>query len=81
MSMSVLFIILSNALYFQWFQKSAAIGERIEVELHDGDMYVMSDKSVGFDWKKKKIATLRHATGCHEFTSLKPKSRTRVAPY
>jgi len=26
---------------------------------------------VGFDWLKKKIPTLRHATGCDKFTVLK----------
>ncbi len=27
--------------------------------LNDGDMYMMSEKAVGFDWLKKKVATLR----------------------
>jgi len=26
-------------------------------------MYAMSDKAVGFDWKKSSIPTLRHGTG------------------
>jgi hypothetical protein len=30
-------------------------------------MYVMSEKAVGTDWKKKKIYTLRHATGASPF--------------
>jgi hypothetical protein len=58
-------------LYYQWFQDSAPIGERIQLVLGDGDMYVMSEKAVGFDWLKKKIPTLRHATGCDKFTVVK----------
>jgi hypothetical protein len=40
------------------------------IELAHGDMYAMSEKAVGFDWKKKKIFTLRHATGCDRFTKI-----------
>jgi hypothetical protein len=43
----------------------------MKLVLGDGDMYVMSEKAVGFDWLKKKIPTLRHATGCDKFTVLK----------
>jgi hypothetical protein len=55
-------------LFFQWFQDSQPIGPRLRVNLEDGDMYIMSEKTVGFDWLKKKIPTLRHATGCDKFT-------------
>jgi len=58
-------------IYFQWFQQSAPMGERIKIELNDGDMYAMSEKAVGFDWLKKKVATLRHAAGCDKFTVIK----------
>lgn len=58
-------------LYFQWFQKSRPVGERIHIPLGDGDMYVMSEKAVGFDWLKKNIPTLRHAAGCDKYTVLK----------
>lgn len=60
-------------LYYQWFQNSEPMGERIKVDLGDGDMYVMSEKAVGNDWMKKKIPTLRHATGCDKYTLFKPK--------
>lgn len=61
----------SMPLYFQWFQRSQPVGERVKIELHDGDMYVMSEVAVGFDWMKKVKPTLRHATGCDKFTVLK----------
>jgi hypothetical protein len=58
-------------IYFKWFQNSEPIGEPFEVVLNDGDMYIMSEKAVGFDWLKKKIPTLRHSTGCSKFTGIK----------
>ena len=58
-------------LYFQWFQNSEPVGERMHIPLADGDMYAMSEKAVGFDWLKKKIPTLRHAAGCDKFTVIK----------
>lgn len=61
----------SMPLYFQWYQRSLPIGDKIRIELNDGDMYVMSEKAVGFDWLKKIIPTLRHATGCDKYTVVK----------
>lgn len=58
-------------LYYQWYQRSAPVGDRIEVVLEDGDMYAMSEKAVGFDWLKKIVPTLRHATGTDQFTVIK----------
>lgn len=63
----------SIPLHFQWFCKSKSIGERIKFILNDGDMYIMSDKAVGFDWKKRNIKTLRHAAGCEKFLEIKKK--------
>lgn len=59
------------SLYFRWYQLSEPVGEPIELVLNDGDMYIMSEKAVGFDWLKKKIATLRHSTGCSKYTGIK----------
>ena len=58
-------------IYFKWFQNSEPVGEPFELVLNDGDMYIMSEKAVGFDWLKKKIPTLRHSTGCSKFTGVK----------
>lgn len=58
-------------LFFKWYQNSLPIGEPIKVELNDGDMYMMSEKAVGFDWKKRKVQTLRHSTGCEKYTGVK----------
>lgn len=57
----------SLPIYFQWYYDTERIGERFEIKLNDGDMYVMSEKAVGTDWKSRNIFTLRHATGCDKF--------------
>jgi len=46
------------------------------VELHDGDVYAMSEKAVGTDWKKKLVPTLRHATGCKTYTTITNKQKS-----
>ena len=60
----------SMPLYFQWFQRSLPIGSPFELVLNDGDMYIMSEKAVGFDWLQKIKPTLRHSTGCQKFTGV-----------
>ena len=65
-------------LYFQWFQQSSPVGPHFEIVLNDGDMYIMSEKAVGFDWLKKIKPTLRHATGCQKYTQIVPKKVNKV---
>ena len=65
-------------IYFKWFQNSEPVGEPFELVLNDGDMYIMSEKAVGFDWLKKKIPTLRHSTGCSKFTGVKNSDEEHV---
>lgn len=50
-------------LHFQWFRGGRAVGERVQIDLRAGDMYVMSEKAVGHDWKRRVVPTLRHAAG------------------
>lgn len=50
-------------LHYQWFQSGNSIGERFTINLNHGDIYIMSEKAVGYDWKKRKILTLRHGAG------------------
>jgi hypothetical protein len=57
-------------LYYQWYQNSNPVGKLFEITLNDGDMYIMSEKAVGFDWLKKKVATLRHAAGSKKYTGV-----------
>jgi len=57
-------------LHYQWFQESKPIGPLTTIEVNHGDIYIMSEKAVGFDWKKKKVPTLRHAAGKPEIKEL-----------
>lgn len=50
-------------LHFQWFLNKQKLGEKTTIEFAPGDVYVMSFKAVGSDWKKQLIPTLRHAAG------------------
>lgn len=58
-------------MHYQWFLGGKDIGSRIKLPIGGGDIYVMSEKAVGTDWKKKDIYTLRHATGSSKFTEIK----------
>jgi len=57
----------SIPLVYQWYIDSEKIGNQISFDLDHGDIYFMSDKAVGNDWKMKKIYTLRHAAGSKKF--------------
>lgn len=60
----------SIPLVYNWFHNSQPLGQSINLILNHGDMYVMSEKAVGTDWKKKNIYTLRHAAGCAKYITL-----------
>jgi hypothetical protein len=56
-------------IYFQWYINNAQVGSRIRCDLNGGDIYIMSEKAVGCDWKRKSIYTLRHSAGANKFTA------------
>jgi len=58
-------------LCWQWFKDGQPVGNNMEVLLNSGDVYIMSEKSVGADWKLRSRYTLRHAAGAKKFRSLK----------
>lgn len=55
-------------LRWQWFKDGMPVGDHIDVKLKDGDVYIMSEKAVGPDWKKSSIYTLRHSAGSDKYT-------------
>jgi hypothetical protein len=65
-------------IYYQWHHRSKPVGPRQAITLGGDDLYVMSEKSVGTDWKKSSMMTLRHSAGCDKFTVLKPAQPTVV---
>ena len=63
----------SIPLVYQWFHKKVPVGDPVTIMLGHGDLYIMSEKAVGTDWKSSSIRTLRHAAGCKKYTVYKPK--------
>ena len=53
----------SMNLCYQWFYLGQPVGEMLEVQLDPGDIYLMSEKAVGHDWKRRNCYTLRHCCG------------------
>jgi len=53
---------------YQWYFEGEPVGERIRLESGDGDIYMMDEIASGFNWKRRKIYTLRHAVGCKKYT-------------
>lgn len=68
---------VSIPLHYQWYYKTEPIGQRCELELSHGDMYFMSEKAVGNDWKRRIIPTLRHAAGADKYLNLPKGSRSK----
>ena len=66
---------LSMPMHFQWYHKFLPVGKRYDLILNHGDIYYMSEKAVGWDWKKSSIYTLRHAAGAKKFTDYKQKNK------
>jgi hypothetical protein len=50
-------------IHYQWYYKGMEIGKRFKKILKHGDIYFMSEKATGNDWKRSNIYTLRHAAG------------------
>lgn len=48
-------------LYYQWFKNSVPVGKLFSYTLKHGDIYFMSEKAVGRDWKCRSLYTIRHA--------------------
>jgi hypothetical protein len=59
-------------LEYQWFLRDKPVGKRLHLDLEHGDLYVMSEKATGWDWRRtKKIPTLRHAAGADKYLYVK----------
>lgn len=54
-------------LCYYWYHMGKRISTRMDFTLTNGDMYLMSEKTTGNDYKKRKIPTLRHAAGCEKY--------------
>ena len=66
-------------LRFAWFQWSRQVTDAFELVLEHGDLYVMSAKAVGSDWKQTGGGrkTLRHCAGVGKFVADKERGEVR----
>jgi hypothetical protein len=61
----------SIPLCYAWFKNNEKISDVITFDnLEHGDIYVMSEKTTGFDWKSSSKYTLRHAAGSDKYVSI-----------
>tara|TARA_Y100000389_G_C17396448_1_gene482808 strand:- start:365 stop:1228 length:864 start_codon:yes stop_codon:yes gene_type:complete len=58
-------------LVYLWHIRNRPIGRQINIKLNHGDIYIMSEKAVGTDWKSSSKLTLRHAAGCDKYLKTK----------
>lgn len=65
-------------LHYQWFLRGKSIGKRFKLSLGHGDLYVMSEKASGYDWKRKIVPTLRHAAGARKYLLIVPKEFRKI---
>ena len=56
-------------IHYQWYHRSRPCSVNISTILQPGDVYCMSEKTVGTDWKSSSIVTLRHAAGADIYTT------------
>lgn len=58
-------------LCYAWYHNNEQVSEIMTInDLEHGDMYVMSEKTTGYDWKSRTKWTLRHAAGSSKYTSI-----------
>lgn len=65
---------VSMPLHYTWFQNSKVISNSTtKLTINGGDIYIMSEKATGYDWKLRKIPTLRHAAEAEKYLSINKK--------
>ena len=57
----------SMPLCYQWYKQFQKVGDRVSLMLDHGDLFFMTDKAAGGDWKRPSIYTLRHAAGAAQY--------------
>lgn len=67
-------------MHWMWYYNNQPRGKNVNIELQPGDLYCMSEKTVGTDWRpnlsmgiKTKRYTLRHSAGSKNYTTNAPK--------
>ncbi len=56
-------------LCYRWYHRWQPVSDIMEFTLGSGDVYVMSEKAVGTDYRSSSIYTLRHSAGAAKYTT------------
>ena len=62
-------------LRYMWYLGGEAKGDKCELVLSNGDMYLMSEKATGWDSRKRKIYVLKHSAGLEKNIKIKKKGK------
>ena len=67
----------SMTIHYNWYYNNIPRGKNVSILLNEGDIYCMSEKTVGTDWLSapKKQYTLRHSAGAEKYTTKTDKLR------
>jgi len=57
-------------LHYQWFLQGQPVGRRVALDLRHSDLYAMSEKAAGTDWRRRVLPTLRHAAGAQKYLEI-----------
>tara|TARA_Y100000389_G_scaffold86932_1_gene83567 strand:+ start:749 stop:1552 length:804 start_codon:yes stop_codon:yes gene_type:complete len=60
---------------WQWYHRSEQVGEPFSFVFRSGDLYLMSERAVGNDWRKSSLYTMRHAAGAEKYRVIRPKKK------
>eukprot|EP00808_Paulinella_micropora_P002645 g38155.t1 len=52
-------------LHWHWYQRQALVGRRLRLSLDAGDLYLLSAKAAGFDWRRASALRELGAAGGH----------------
>ena len=59
----------SSIVRYNWRMPGSSdkYGSNIDLKINNGDIYIMSEKATGFDWKKRSKVRLVHAAGSEKY--------------
>ena len=58
---------LCAPLGYRWRIRGKGVGKKMVLNFKHGDMYIMSEKAVGTDWKRRASLQLVHAAGAEQY--------------
>ena len=63
----------SMPLHYTWFHQCKPVSgtDTAKLTLNHGDLYIMSEKATGNDWRKRTKYTLRHAAGAAKYLAMR----------